>query len=183
MRDVTTQATHAARSSARDERGQGLVEYALLLAFASLTVTFSLGFLGERISDVFHDAGVALEGVPVGQVPAGESLDVTAPLVTMVTPAEGATGVPQNPVYSGTCGTAAGDLPTVTIVVVHVAGNPDSGSPYGPYTTACVAGSWSFTHPGPGGSEGLKNNRTYQVTVTQSDATGNTGSDANVFTR
>ena len=33
-----------------------------------------------------------------------------------------------------------------------------------------------FAQPGPGASQGLKNGRTYQVTATQSDGSGNTGS-------
>jgi len=87
-----------------------------------------------------------------------------------------------NLTYTGTCGTAAGDLSTITLNVVRVAGNPDSGSPYGPFTTNCSGGTWSFAQPGPGASQGLKNGRTYQVTVSQSDASGNTATDTNEFT-
>jgi hypothetical protein len=97
-------------------------------------------------------------------------------------PADGAIGVAMTPTYSGACGTAMGDVPTITITVVRVAGNPDSGSPYGPFTTTCSVGSWSYTHPGPGASQGLKNGRSYEVTVSQSDSAGNVAARTRRFT-
>ena len=180
----------AASAASRDERGQGLVEYALILALVSLAAVGSLGFLSGKINDVFMKAGNALNSVEIaagsgsssGSSSGGGVSDTIAPTLVINTPAEGATSVPMNPTYSGACGSAPGDLPTITINVVRVAGNPDSGSPYGPFTTTCTAGTWSLTHPGPGASQGLKNNRTYQVTVSQSDSSGNTATDTNQFT-
>ena len=170
----------------RDERGQGLVEYALIIAIVSLGAVFSLGFLSGKINTLFSKAGNSLDTVTIaagsGGGGGGGGSDTTAPTFAISVPADGATSVSMNPTYTGTCGTAPGDLPTITITVVRVAGNPDSGSPYGPFTATCSAGSWSFTHPGPGASQGLKNGRTYQVTASQTDSSGNTGSDTNQFT-
>ena len=184
----------------RDERGQGLVEYALILAIVSLGAVMSLGFVSNKINTLFSKTGNSLNTVEIasGAGVAGTgsggsggtgsggtgsgATDTTAPTLAITFPADGATGVTTNPTYTGTCGTAVGDLPTITINVVRVAGNPDSGSPYGPFTTTCSGGTWSFAHPGPGASQGLKNGRTYQVTASQSDSSGNTSSDTNEFT-
>jgi pilus assembly protein Flp/PilA len=168
---------------ARDERGQGLVEYALILSLVSLASISALGFLSGKINNLFSEIGNSLNSVSVGGgAGAGSGTDTTAPALVILTPAEGASSVSMNPTYSGTCGTAAGDLPTITITIVRVAGNPDSGSPYGPLTTTCSSGTWSVVHPGPGASQGLKNGRTYAATATQSDSSGNTTSDTNTFT-
>jgi Flp pilus assembly pilin Flp len=179
-----------ARAAVRDERGQGLVEYALIIAIVSLGAVVSLGFLSGKINALFSKAGNSLNtaAVAAGTGNSGSSgsggsvIDTTAPTQAIGFPADGATGVSMNPTYTGTCGTAARDLPTITLNVVRVAGNPDSGSPYGPFTTSCSGGTWSFAQPGPGASQGLKNGRTYQLTASQSDSSGNTASDTNQFT-
>jgi Flp pilus assembly pilin Flp len=176
----------APRAAFRDERGQALVEYALILALVSLASIVALGFLSGKINTLFSKAGNSLNSVAVagsGDGGGGGGGDTTAPAVVIGFPANGATGVSMNVTYTGTCGTAAGDLPTITLNVVRVGGPPDNESPYGPFTTTCSAGgSWSFAQPGPGASQGLKNGRTYQVTASQSDGSGNTGSDTNQFT-
>jgi len=165
-----------------DERGQGLVEYALIIAIVSLGAVASLGFLSGKINTLFSRAGNSLNTVEIAAGSGGGGGgDTTAPSLVVNFPADGATGVSMNLTYTGTCGAAAGDLPTITINVVRVAGNPDNASPYGPFTTTCSGGTWSFAQPGPGASQGLKNGRTYQVTASQSDSSGNIGSDTNQF--
>ena len=51
-----------ARWSARDERGQGLAEYALILALIAVVAIVALTFLGESISDILCNVGVELGG-------------------------------------------------------------------------------------------------------------------------
>lgn len=46
----------------RKERGQGLVEYALILVLVSITVIALLSFLGTTINEVFEDVADALQG-------------------------------------------------------------------------------------------------------------------------
>lgn len=167
-------------ASSGDERGQALVEYALIIAIVSLGAVVALGFLSNKINALFSKAANTLDTVTVAAPPGGVT-DTTAPTPFSISfPADGATGLPFNPTYTGTCGTALGDLPTVTLNIVVVVGN-DNNSPYGPISATCSAGTWSFAQPGPGASQGLKNNRTYQVTASQSDSSGNTASDTNQF--
>jgi Flp pilus assembly pilin Flp len=162
----------APAQSIRDERGQGLVEYALIIALVSVAAVGSLGFLSGKINELYMKAGNSLASTEVAAVGGGatESTDgdgggggggdTVAPALLVATPTEGATGVDTNPTYTGTCGTADGDQSVITINVVRVAGNPDSGSPYGPFTAICSsAGTWDLTHPGPGASQGLKRRR------------------------
>ena len=174
------------KTAVHDERGQGLVEYALIIALVSLAAVASLGFLSGKINTLFSKAGNSLNAVVVAAPGSGAVTpppDTTSPALTIAAPANGATNVGMNPTYSGTCGTAAGDLATITINVERVAGNPDNQSPYGPFTTTCSAGgTWSLTQPGGGASQGLKNNRTYLATITQSDSAGNTATVTSQFT-
>jgi pilus assembly protein Flp/PilA len=57
----------------RDESGQGLVEYALIIALVSLAAIVALGFLSGKINDLFSKAGNSLNGVEVaaGGTPGG----------------------------------------------------------------------------------------------------------------
>jgi Flp pilus assembly pilin Flp len=48
-----------------EERGQGLVEYALIIALVSLAAVVSPGFLSGKINDLFSKAGNSLNGVQV----------------------------------------------------------------------------------------------------------------------
>jgi Flp pilus assembly pilin Flp len=50
---------------AGDERGQGLVEYALIIAIVSLGALVSLGFLSGKINGLFSKAGNSVESVQV----------------------------------------------------------------------------------------------------------------------
>ncbi len=59
----------------RGERGQTLVEYALIIAVVSLGALAALGFLSGRIQNIFSKAGNSVEavnvGAPVGGGPGG----------------------------------------------------------------------------------------------------------------
>jgi len=48
-----------------EESGQGLVEYALIIAIVSLGAVLALGFLSGKINDLFSKAGNTLNTVPV----------------------------------------------------------------------------------------------------------------------
>jgi pilus assembly protein Flp/PilA len=44
----------------RDEEGQGLAEYALILALIAIVAIVALLFLGTAISGILHQVGVAV---------------------------------------------------------------------------------------------------------------------------
>jgi pilus assembly protein Flp/PilA len=48
---------------ARKEKGQGLVEYALIIVLVSIVVIAALTILGPRISNVFNTISSTLGGV------------------------------------------------------------------------------------------------------------------------
>jgi len=58
--------THTARFR-RDEDGQGLVEYALIIALVSVFLIAALDALGVSIGTVFSNIGESLEGAGVGE--------------------------------------------------------------------------------------------------------------------
>jgi pilus assembly protein Flp/PilA len=45
------------------ESGQGLVEYALIIALVSLAAVAALGFLSGKINDIFFKSGNVLNGI------------------------------------------------------------------------------------------------------------------------
>ncbi len=45
---------------ARDERGQGLAEYALILALIAVVAIVALVFLGGQISSILHSVGQSI---------------------------------------------------------------------------------------------------------------------------
>jgi Flp pilus assembly pilin Flp len=47
-----------------EERGQGLVEYALIIAIVALGVIVAIVFLKDQISDLFNRAGTELSSQP-----------------------------------------------------------------------------------------------------------------------
>ena len=85
-RSVVTSAT------ARDERGQGLVEYALIIALVSLAAVLALGFLSGKINTLFSKTGNVLNNVAASSGSAGGG--PSAPAAPNVTsgPAEGSSG-------------------------------------------------------------------------------------------
>ena len=44
----------------RDEEGQGLAEYALILALIAIVAIVALIFLGGAISDILHNVGTSI---------------------------------------------------------------------------------------------------------------------------
>jgi pilus assembly protein Flp/PilA len=44
----------------RDEEGQGLAEYALILALIAIVAILALVFLGTAISSILHQVGVSV---------------------------------------------------------------------------------------------------------------------------
>jgi hypothetical protein len=96
-------------------------------------------------------------------------VDTTPPQVTLAAPANGAaTG--GSPTFSGTAGTASGDLPTVTVRLF--AGSAVSGTPVQTLTTTAEDGEWSVD-VASSLAEG-----TYTAQASQSDAAGNVGKSA-----
>ncbi len=50
-----------------DESGQGLVEYALIIALVSIGLIFALGILRGKISTIFNKIGTTLDNAgPIG---------------------------------------------------------------------------------------------------------------------
>ncbi len=97
------------------------------------------------------------------------TIDTTAPAPTITTPAAGSTQTSATPSITGTAGTAAGDLSTITVKLYT--GGVATGTPTQTLTTTASAGAWSVT------PTALTNN-TYTLTVSQSDSAGNTGTSA-----
>jgi pilus assembly protein Flp/PilA len=46
----------------KDENGQGMVEYALIVALIAIVVIVALGLLGPAIANKFNNAATAVEG-------------------------------------------------------------------------------------------------------------------------
>ena len=95
--DKSRAVKHRHRVDARDERGQGLVEYALIIALVSLASIAALGFLSGKINTLFSKAGNSLNGVsiaaggsggggplPGAPLPGSVSLSPSGPLVLNV---------------------------------------------------------------------------------------------------
>ena len=50
----------------RDESGQGLVEYALIIALVAIAVIGALFLLGGRVRNIFEGIGNTLDSYPTG---------------------------------------------------------------------------------------------------------------------
>ena len=87
------------------------------------------------------------------------TIDTAAPVVTITSPASGATLTDPSVALSGTC-SESGRTVSVTI----------TGPPNASLTTPCVSGAWTVTQLLPNGS--------YSVTASQTDVAGNTGTSA-----
>jgi len=51
------------------EKGQGLVEYALILVLVAIVVILVLGALGQEVGGIFNNIRGELEGAQASQVP------------------------------------------------------------------------------------------------------------------
>lgn len=104
------------------------------------------------------------------------TIDTTAPLVSLTAPINGSSTNNNQPTFSGTAGTASGDLSTITVNIYS--GNSATGTPVQTLTTSADAnGNFSV------GAIATLNDGTYTAQASQSDNAGNTGtSTANTFT-
>lgn len=157
------------------ESGQGLVEYALIIAIVSLGAIASLTFLKGSITGLFSKAGSSISAVAVGAGGGGGG-DTTAPVVTITLPSNGANNVDKGSNFGGTCGTLAGDAATISLTVTRTSG---SGSPsvfVNGVSVSCSAGSWTYNPP-----SNMQDDRDYSATATQSDSSSNVGSATITF--
>jgi large repetitive protein len=103
------------------------------------------------------------------------TVDATAPVVTLTSPANGSSTTDTTPTFSGTAGTAAGDSSTITVKIFL--GTDTTGTLVQTLTTTAAAGTWSVD-ASPALAQG-----TYTARAEQADSTGNIGfSSANTFT-
>ena len=103
-------------------------------------------------------------------------IDTSVPSVTIAKPATGTLTKNARPIFSGTAGTADGDLPGVT-VAIHNGGTADDPLVGTPLSANAVDGAWSVS-PAADLLDGQ-----YAVLATQSDMAGNTAtSSVHVFT-
>ena len=79
--EVTVGSRHTRARRMADERGQGLVEYALIIALVSLAAIVALGFLSGKINGLFSKTGNSLDAstaaVGSGGTPPGNGTIVT----------------------------------------------------------------------------------------------------------
>lgn len=60
------------RSLFKDESGQGMIEYGLIIALIAVVVIVALTALGPKIRDMFNGVGDALdEAIPAPSAPVG----------------------------------------------------------------------------------------------------------------
>jgi hypothetical protein len=95
--------------------------------------------------------------------------DWVAPVVTIVTPADGALTNDGTPDLSGAAGNASGDSSTVTARIYS--GSAATGTPVQTLNPTRTGTSWSTT-------AATLTSGTYTATASQSDASGNTGTSA-----
>ena len=98
------------------------------------------------------------------------TIDTVPPVVTFTTPANGSATNHGEPTFSGTAGTAAGDLPTVTVKIYS--GSTPSGTAVQTLTTTASGSSWSVR------ASSALTDGTYTAQARQSDAPGNVGTSA-----
>jgi pilus assembly protein Flp/PilA len=104
----------------REERGQGLVEYALILALVSLAAILALTFLSGKINELFSKAGNSLNTVQVaGGATGGATATATGGTATATATAT-ATGGNTPPSYVsggnlGGCTPNCDDGETITV--------------------------------------------------------------------
>ena len=79
---------HSRVRALSDERGQGLVEYGLIIGVVSVAAVVALGFLSGNINSLFGKSGNKLNGISVssgsGSGSGGSGGDTTPPSPTAV---------------------------------------------------------------------------------------------------
>jgi hypothetical protein len=114
-------------------------------------------------------------GNTTGSASTSWTIDLTAPTVTLSTPANGTLTNQQTPTITGTASTASGDASTVTVSIYN--GASVTGSPAQQRTATVTAGAWSTVPSTP------LTSGTYTIQAQQTDTAGNTGtSTANTIT-
>jgi Bacterial Ig-like domain len=101
------------------------------------------------------------------------TVDVTAPVVALVTPHVGSLIPTRTPEFSGTAGVAPGDAAEVLVEIADERGRLLAAAPL---RAPVVDGAWTVT-PTFALADG-----SYQATATQNDGEGNTGSSETTFT-
>jgi Flp pilus assembly pilin Flp len=152
------------RRAARDERGQGLVEYALIIAIVSLGAIVALGFLSGKINGLFSKAGSSLNTITIaeggsggGDGGGGGGGGGGAPVVTI-------TQQPTDPTTSTSATFQFASSPAGTSYTCQVTPGP-AAAPCSPGTnvsyTGLSVGAHTFTvTPTPAGTNG-----TYSWTI------------------
>jgi RHS repeat-associated protein len=100
------------------------------------------------------------------------TVDTTAPVVSLASPAGGSATNHNKPSFSGSAGTAPGDLPAVTVKVYL--GTSASGTPVQTLTVTASAGAWSV------GALSALADGIYTAQASQSDEAGNAGTSSAV---
>ena len=98
------------------------------------------------------------------------TIKTTPPVVTLTEPGASSFTNHAKPTFAGAAGTAAGDLPTITVNVYS--GSVATGPPVQTLATSASAATWSTT------ATGSLSDGTYTAQATQSDSAGNTGKSA-----
>jgi Flp pilus assembly pilin Flp len=151
------------RRVARDERGQGLVEYALIIAIVSLGAVLALGFLSGKINTLFSKAGNKVDSVTVGaDNGGGGGGGGGAPVITI-------TQQPTDPTTSTSATFQFASNPAGSSYMCQVTPGP-AAAPCTPGTnvsyTGLALGSHTFTvTPTPAGTNG-----TYTWTINAPDS-------------
>ncbi len=131
----------------RGEKGQTLVEYALIIAVVSLGALAALGFLSGRIQNLFSRAGNSIEAVTIG-APSGGGTPPPPPPVTSP-PVPGALSLTCNDPDIGGGGEPCNDFETVTVNPGTWGGTPAPTLSYQWATngneneTPCTSGGWT----------------------------------------
>jgi hypothetical protein len=149
--------------------GYGAGQYVSIVITSAVSgngaLSLALGKAGSTNGPVAFDSR---EGAHPPQLVV-ETTDNVAPVVTVTSPAGGATLSTATPSLAGATGTAAGDLPAVTVRVY--AGATATGSPVQTIPSVGTGGLWSAT-------PSALADGTYTVQAQQSDTYGNTGTSA-----
>lgn len=114
------------------------------------------------------DAGGAVDPAPAEW---GWTVNTIPPLVSLSDPESGSVADTHTPIFSGTAGTASGDLPAVSVKVY--AGSSVAGTPRWTLNTTAADGGWLIV------ASWLPNG-TYTAVAEQGDAAGNIGLSAAV---
>jgi pilus assembly protein Flp/PilA len=80
---VDSRAERTGKLTPRDERGQGLVEYALIIALVSLAAIVALTFLSGKINGLFSKTGNSLNTVMAGSGPTSNQVVSSGAVLTV----------------------------------------------------------------------------------------------------